>query len=101
MAQLSSRSAHATRLGGDSDQCFGRSRIFDCRACQPELDIADGLRSNRSLIDFCNVRRDPQHSGRLHGLDCDLQAVAITIADIGYIGWLHPIAGCGRGVVAA
>ena len=91
----------ATCLGGDSDQCFGRSRIFDCRACQPELDIADGLRSNRSLIDFCNVRRDPQHSGRLHGLDCDLQAVAITIADIGYIGWLHPIAGCGRGVVAA
>ena len=68
---------------------------------RPNLILPMGYVPTEASFIFAMLRRGPHHSARLHGLDCDLQAVAISNADIGYIGGLHPIAGCGRGLVAA
>jgi len=87
-------------LAGDGDKCFGRGRIFNRRTGQPEVDTAGGLRSDGRLIHICNVRRGPQHSPRLYDFDRDLQTVGSSLANIGHVGRVHTIAGCGRWVGA-
>src|ERR1700676_799941 len=93
--------ADAYCLAGDSDQCFGRRRIFDRRTCKPRVDTAGELRSDGSLIHFCLVRRGPDHSPCAYCPDCDLQKFGVSVADTGYSGGFHTIAGWrGRAVAA-
>jgi len=99
MTPLSSPSApRRIALPGDSGECFGRKRIFDRRTCEPEVDTAGGLLSDRSLIHICNVRRGPQHSPGRFRLDCDLQTFGISVAGIGtlagFIQLLDAAVGC-------
>src|SRR5260221_13442468 len=92
---------HEYCLAVDRHQCPDRSRIFDRRTYEPEVDTAGELRSDRRLIHICDVRRGPYDSARPYGSNCDLQTFGTSVAHTGYTGGFHPIAGCRGWVVAA